>query len=284
MRENWDDLRFVLAVAEEGSVNGAARRLGVNHATVLRRIAAYEDAVEMPVFDKTARGYAVSGPLKQVIDATREVERAVHSVGRMLQGARAPLTGEVRITSTDSFCNAILPDILTRLRVSEPELRLELFNTNQHLDLARTHADVAIRPAESPPDGLVGEAVARFTFGLYRAAGHRGDDWLGMAGQLRNTVPGRWLGAQTTIAPVIAADSFLTLKELVLHGQGRAILPDYLAKDDARLEYIPGLIPEMAVNIWVLSHADLADIPRFARVRAALGRELGALAPRLVRT
>ena len=40
--ENWDDLRFVLAVAETGTVSGAARLLGVNHATVLRRVAAFE--------------------------------------------------------------------------------------------------------------------------------------------------------------------------------------------------------------------------------------------------
>ncbi|MCB2152823.1 MAG: LysR family transcriptional regulator, partial [Rhodobacteraceae bacterium] len=58
-RDNWDDLRFVLAVAEEGSVSGAARRLGVNHATVLRRIAAFEEATGVEIFDKTARGYAV---------------------------------------------------------------------------------------------------------------------------------------------------------------------------------------------------------------------------------
>ena len=48
MRENWDDLRFVLAVAEEGTVSAAARRLRVNHATVLRRVAAYEAATGNP--------------------------------------------------------------------------------------------------------------------------------------------------------------------------------------------------------------------------------------------
>ena len=55
MRENWDDLRFVLAVAEEGTVSAAARRLRVNHATVLRRVAAYEAATGLVLFDRTAR-------------------------------------------------------------------------------------------------------------------------------------------------------------------------------------------------------------------------------------
>ncbi len=58
--DNWDDLRYVLAVAETGSVSGAARRLGVNHATVLRHVAAYEARHGIELFDKSARGYAVS--------------------------------------------------------------------------------------------------------------------------------------------------------------------------------------------------------------------------------
>ena len=77
MRDNWDDLRYVLAVAEEGSVSGAARRLGVNHATVLRRIAAFEEAADLSLFEKGPQGYDVPPDLDRIIAATREVDEAV---------------------------------------------------------------------------------------------------------------------------------------------------------------------------------------------------------------
>ena len=114
-RINWDDLRFVLAVAEEGSVSGAARRLGVNHATVLRRVAAYEAAAGVEIFAKTARGYTVPEAYDALIEAAREVDRAVQAVGRMVHGARSPLSGEIRVTATDSLCQTVLPKIVASL-------------------------------------------------------------------------------------------------------------------------------------------------------------------------
>ncbi len=56
-KENWDDLRYILAVAEHGSVSATARHLGVNHATVLRHVAAFEARHQIELFEKSARGY-----------------------------------------------------------------------------------------------------------------------------------------------------------------------------------------------------------------------------------
>ena len=88
---NWDNLRFVLSVAEHGSVSGAAKALGINHATVLRRVAAFEEAHGGPVFEKTATGYRVLPDRARVIEAAREVANAVLSVERLMHGARAPV-------------------------------------------------------------------------------------------------------------------------------------------------------------------------------------------------
>ena len=281
-RNNWDDLRFILAVAEEGSVSAAARRLGVNHATVLRRVAAYEAAAGFEIFDKTARGYVVPGARKRIIDAAREVDRAVQAVGRMLQGARAPLAGDVRVTSTDSFCLCVLPPIVARLRHASPDLRIELLCSNSHLDLARTHADVTVRPAMKLPDDLVGVSAAMLGFGLFRARGAKGEAWLGISGPASRSRVGQWIAAEVDPARIVAtADSFLVLRELAAEGQGMAILPDFLGAEDARLERVAGRMPEMAVDIWVASHADLADVPRIAQTRRALTRALAAVAGRL---
>lgn len=282
MRENWDDLRFVLAVAEEGSVNAAARRLGVNHATVLRRVAAYEQATGIEIFDKTARGYVVSGAHKRVIEAAREVDRAVQSVARALQGIRAPLTGDVRVTSTDTFCQHVLPSIVSDLRIASPELRIELLCTNTHLDLARTHADITVRPTDKLGDDLIGEIGAKLGFGLFRKKGGETTDWLGICGPLSRSVIGRWMEGGLDPARIVAcADSFPVLREMAAAGQGMAPMPYFLGREDDRLEEVKGVIPDVSVDIWVASHADLADVPRIAETRRAFAVALGKMAPRL---
>lgn len=270
--ENWDDLRFVLAVVDEGSVSAAARRLGVNHATVLRRIAAFEEAAGTIIFDKTARGYSIPADRGRIVDAAREVDRAVQTVVRLMEGARAPLTGEVRITSTDSFCQVLLPAILSEISRAAPEVRFQLLSSNAHLDLGRIEADITVRPTARLPDELVGLKAGTLVFRLYRARG--ADDalpWLGLAGQLSRTVPARWMAEHVPESEIGAgADSFLTLREMAFLGLGKAILPASIGDNEPRLGPMPNLYPGQVVDIWVASHADLASVPRIALMRRLL--------------
>lgn len=280
-QESWDDLRYVLAVAEAGTVSGAARRLGVNHATVLRRVAAFEARAGVALFTRTARGYAVPADRARLIEAAREAEAAMQAVARMLGGLRAPPTGGLRVTSTDSLCQMLLPPILAGLRREAPGLRVELLCSNGHLDLLRAHADITVRPAQALPDDLVGEPAARLGFAPYAAEG-AGEGWLGLAGPLARSLPGRWLADAVEPSRLAAsADSFLVLRELAAAGLGTAILPCFLADGDPRLRRRDGLAPPMAVQIWVASHADLADVPRLARLRANIAAALGREAERL---
>lgn len=283
VRQNWDDLRFILAVAEEGSLNGAARRLGVNHATVLRRIAAFERAVGTEIFDKTARGYAVPGDKSRVIDAAREVDEAVQSVVRMLAGVRAPLSGEVRVTTTDSLSLYLLPDVIADIAKTAPELKVEIVTSNMPLDLGRSHADITVRPTSTLPEHLVGDAVAQLGFGAYHAADIPPDGrWIGLTGRLTASVAGRWQAENIPSDSVTgAADSFLVLREMAAHGLGATILPHLIAADDPRLTPAPDLMPSVYVDIWVAAHADLVAIPRIARLRAMLAKGVAARAARL---
>lgn len=281
-RENWDDLRFVLAVAGAGSVSGAARQLGVNHATVLRRIAAYEDRHGVEIFDKTARGYAIADDRLRVIDAAREVETAVRAVESTIRGSQAPLRGVVRVTSTDTFCHVVLPATLARLQGQADELRIDLLSTNAHLDLSRLHADITVRPTQSLGDDLAGEVAAKMGFDVYGAAGSAGESWLGLSGSLGRSRVAEWMASQLPGSTIVgSADSFLTLRELVAAGIGQAILPCVLGDDDARLQRRRGILPDLSVDVWVASHNDLLDVPRIRAVRQLLVAALVDQADRL---
>lgn len=284
MADDWDDLRFVLAVAEEGTVSGAARRLAVNHATVLRRIAQFEERVGSVLFDKTPRGYALPADRARIVDAVREVDRAVLLVHRLISGARAPLSGDVRITSTDSFCQILLPPLLAQISVEAPDLRAILVSSNAYVDLGRSQADVTVRPTQKLSDELTGSRAASLGFALYAsaAANPLPERWLSLTGQLERTVPARWM-AEHVAAELQGdgADSFLTLRALAGLGRGMAILPCFLGDADGQLQRVEGRMPPMAVDIWVASHSDLAQVPRIALMRRLLSEAIAAEAPRL---
>lgn len=259
---NWDNLRFVLAVAEDGSVSAAARRLGVNHATVLRRVAAFEEEQGGPVFEKTATGYRVLPDRATVIDAARDVANSVLVVERLMHGARAPLRGVVRVASTDSLCQMVLPPLIAELNRLSPELRVDLMSSNGHLDFSRLQADITVRPAERLPEDMTGEICTRFAFHPYGAPGVE-NRWLGLTGPLARSNPARWITANVAPEAIVAgADSFLVLREMARAGMGLAVLPGYVGDSCPGLERRDGLMPASSVPVWVATYGALRQVPR----------------------
>lgn len=269
MRANWDDLRYVLAVAERGSVSAAARALGVNHATVLRRIAAFEEAHGAPIFDRGPQGYTVPPDRLRVIEAAREAAAAIDTVNRLIRGAEAQITGTLRITSTDSLCIGVLPEVVAGLQAALAGLRIDLVSTNAHLDLGRLGADISIRPALRLPDDMRGEQAGVLGFAVYAAPGAP-DIWLGLRGVLQRAAVGALVEGETGAG----SDSFVVLRELAARGLGRTILPCCLGEPDLRLRRIETGLDLPLVPVWVASHPDLADSPRLSRLRRRIVRAL----------
>lgn len=268
-RSNWDDLRFVIAVAEHRTLSAAARALGVNHATVLRRVQAFEEAQGGPVFSRTGQGYEILPDRQRVIDAARDVAGAVETVSRLMRGATAPMRGTVRISATDTFCTTILPKIAARIMAGSEGLRIEVSNSNTHADFARMQADIAVRPTTSLPPEMRGELACGLGFAVYAAPGAADGPWLGLAGPLAKSALADWMARRVDPSDIGAgADSFVTLRDLARQGLGRAILPCILG--DATTELTRHGERLMEVPIWVASHVERADSPRLRLLRGRL--------------
>lgn len=278
---NWDDLRFVLAVADEGSVASAGRVLGVNHATVLRRIAAFETRHGLKVFEKTPTGYRVSADRRGLIEALREAGDAFGQVERLIEAERPNRSSSIRITSTDAFCHYVLGPIVARLS-KEITTGISILSSNAHLDFERLQADITVRPAMKLPDELAGIHAANFRFGVFSALESE-DAWLGLEGAIGRSRAGEWLreGKRANRLSV-SSDSFVMLAALAAEGRGRAILPVFVGKAWPGLQMIdiPSDLP--AAPIWVASHVDLLDSGRLRRARTYLAEGLAAVEPHLM--
>jgi DNA-binding transcriptional LysR family regulator len=272
----WNDLRYVLAVAEAGSLAGAARTLGVNHTTVLRRVSAFERQLGLRLFERLPTGYVLTAGGEELIAAARHVDDTIIALERKLAGQDLRLTGTVRITTTDSLMGSILPDILAGFRNAHPGIKVEIAISNTLFNLSKRDADVAIRPAGNPPETLVGRSVAKIAFAVYGSsdylaasgkskplADHR---WVAPDDSLTATSLARWMRAELPHSEVILrADSLLALKLAAEAGLGLAALPCYLGDTSSGLVCVHAPIKAMETELWILTHDDLRHT---ARIRA----------------
>jgi DNA-binding transcriptional LysR family regulator len=277
---DWDDLRFVLAVADSGSLNRAASTLRVNRTTVLRRINAFERKHGVRLFDRLASGYTLTDAGDEILAAARGFENAIVSIERKLAGQDSRAEGLVRVTTTDTLLASVLATPLATFKQEQPGITLDVTTSNAFANLSKRDADVAIRPAIDPPEFLMGRRVSSVAFAVYAASSldTSSERWIGPDDTLASTSVARWMrSGMPTVRPEIRADSLVSMRELCAASAGLAALPCYLGDSDARLVRVRPPVAEMTTALWVLTHPDLA---RTARVRllmdhvsAALGRQ-----------
>jgi len=271
----WSDLEYIFCVATTGSVAAAARKLGVNHTTVLRRVQAYEQSINIRIFERLRTGYRPTPEGGAFLDAARAIETAVDDLNRKVAGSEARLSGTVTVTSTDTIVPMCI-DALTTFQNQNPNVVVNVCVTNLHLNLDRRESDIAVRASSNPPAHLVGEHACDLGFGIYATSEMTKKfaqvpinqrPWIGMEVPLSGSVVGEWMTQH--IAPehiLFRANSFNTLRDLAETGVCQAILPRHVGDSSDRLLRLPLSTPLPTTGIWVLSHEDVLRAPR---VRAA---------------
>jgi len=285
---DWDDLRFVLAVARAGSLAGAARALKVNHTTVLRRLAAYEARIGARLFERLPSGYVPTAAGETMIGELVAIDTAIHDAERRAAGQDRRITGTVRLSTTDTLMASILPSALGQMRAMHPGITLEVSTANAFAILTRREADVAVRPTTTPSETLIGRRIAGLGYAIYAAPSYLAGfavgaplshhAWLGPDGSLRETVAARWLRVNLRdVAPVAQADSYVALRELAAAGLGVALLPCYLGDMSPGLVRLPRAATlDLGSALWLLTHEDLRRVARIDAVVTGLTRTLSA--------
>src|SRR4051812_4654749 len=165
-RLDWEDLRFFLALARNGTLSAAARELRVNHATVARRAASLEEVLGRVLFDRRASGYLLTADGKAVLDEARIMDESALSVLRRLDGG-TQVSGPVRLATGRVLAERFLIDRLRAFHDRYPAIDLEVIGGSRLVSLARRDADIALRFGSSKDSELVMRKVAKIAFGFY---------------------------------------------------------------------------------------------------------------------
>lgn len=278
---HWDDLRFVLALARNGTVTAAAQSLGVTHTTVSRRVRAFEKRRGVRLFDRLPEGWVVTPAGEVVTGIAEEMEERVLVLDRDLTGRDVRLQGPLRFTTVDSFLWWLAPDLDAFVQ-AYPDVWVEVFATTTAVSLARREADVALRMTNDPPEHLVGRRVGHLAYAVYgarRLVERIGPDtplgeypWVAWDARLGARLTERWMAQNVPNARIVLRlDATSAMMASVVGGVGLAHLTCIDADANPDLVRLTGPIPGFGLDLWMLLHPDLR---RTARVRVFM-QEVG---------
>ena len=281
----WDDLRFVIAIERERSLSGAGRRLSLSHATVYRRLEALERRLGVRLFERGRHGYSPTAAGEQLCSTAARVEAEVAAAELRIAGQDLKPEGTVRVSATDTMCAGMLMPILRDFQARFPSIGLEVVISDQLSNLSKREADVALRATNSPQEALHGKKLGTIAQAVYGPVGHLASsdktqrwadhNWIGTDVTLPHPPLEKWmakngLGERTNCR----VSTLLGMRDAMLAGIGLAVLPCYLCDPDPRLVRIGKPLPEMATELWFLTHPDLKDV---ARIDAFLGFVAGEI-------
>lgn len=170
--QQWDDVRFFLAVARAGSLSAAARTLGVGHVTVGRRVALLERRLGVTLLIRTPDGLAITAAGQAIVQQCAAMETAALTIERVAAGGDTLVAGSVRVTMTEALACQLIGPVIAALRPAHPELRIDLALGVRSLDIARREADLAVRFARPTAPELVTRKLGEVGFSLYAAPGY----------------------------------------------------------------------------------------------------------------
>lgn len=285
----WDDLRFILAIGKEGSLSGAARRLGVNHATVFRRLKGMEDSIGVRLFERQPDGYVATTAGAEAIEIAEELEEKVATLERRIIGRDCKPSGTVRLTTVESILLEVFPPMVDRFRAKHPEIELELISSTAQLNLSRRDADVAVRATTTPPELLVGRRLAGIASAAYAPLSYEPPEgladlgrlpWIGYDESLAHLKAARWLtrflGEKP---PAIRVNSVLSVKTMVEAGVGVGFMPCFMGDISDKLQRVVDPDQRWSSELWILTHPDLRHVPRVRAVMDHFAEEIAVLRP-----
>ncbi len=288
---DWDDVRYFLAAARGGSVRAAAKSLGVNHATVLRRIAQLEEHLGAQMFEKLPSGYRPTAAGEEVLEFANQMEASSHQLETRVFGRDQSVRGLLRVTLPPFLATHLLmPDIADFARL-HPDIEMEIVSTGDVVNLTNREADVAIRMVSDRkklplnlhglkgPDLLAGVYMSRDRLAAWRAGaaepirpivigGQAVPDWFDKGDVRATGVPFRTPDADAQIAAA-------------RQGIGMTRLPCFVGDADHLLARVPGIDLKSPATIWLLTQGEARKTKRVRLFTEFISYRLAAYAPLL---
>ena len=285
---DWNNLRYFLELARTGTLAGAARRLGVEHTTVSRRIQALEKEVGEMLFAREAGGHRLTEAGRHLLPGVEAMEAAVLGVERLAPTPGSGPSGVVRVGATEGFGTLILAPHLARLTQKHPQLSIDLLALPRMLHLSRREADIVISLERPKRGSVIVTKLADYQLRLYgqreylarrplvaRREDLRHHDFISYVDDLLFSKELQFIDQLWPPERFALRSTSITAQyEAVRAGAGLAVLPAFLADRDPILARV---LPHEAVFTRTFWMSMPAEGKHLARMQAVWGflKEVG---------
>lgn len=289
---DWNSLRAFILTARHGSTLKAARALGVNQTTVMRRIADLEQTLGLKLFHRHQQGYRLSADGEALLPLADAMERQANALLDKVEERRRQLRGALRITATELAVAKLVAPAVAALREQHPHILVEIIATDARLDLASGEADIAIRAGgANEQDGIVRRRVMESAWGIYASRSFiaKNGEPLSEAdvatlpiiagdGSMAATAPNVWLLSLADEAKIsYRSNSVSGLLAATKAGIGLCALPALAASSEPDL-ILCAALPNFAAPVWLCYHESRKDDPLLRRASSFLGDRIAELA------
>jgi DNA-binding transcriptional LysR family regulator len=276
---DWSLVRSFLAVLDQGSLLSAARQLQSSQPTIGRHIKELETQLDVVLFERTGRGLIPTESALRLADSARQMQSGADHLSRSVLGSDKSTAGTVRITASQPVACFVLPPLLAQMRLSLPEIQVELVASNSVSNLLKREADIAVRMVQPEQASVIARRVGSVAL---RACAHK--DYLRRRGVPRqppdllmhdligsDRSDGILKGFASHGLPVtrnhfaIRTDDLIVVWQAVRAGLGIGFVSEHLIRTDSAV--VP-VLPKLGIHplpVWLAVHK---EVRTSARIRA----------------
>jgi len=293
MSFDWNLLKTFAAVTEHGSLAAAAHALASSQPTMSRHIAALEDDLGVPLFDRTGRRLELTPNGVELQEHARQMATAANRFSLAAVGRSETIAGTIRISASEIVASYILPDILTRLHRAEPAIEIELVATDRTENLLRREADIAIRMFRPDQYDVIARKIGEFQIAAFAANTYleqRGEPET-LADLLNHDIIGYDRSDQILMGFRDAGyevdrqffrfrcDNQVVAWKMVVAGFGVGFMQAGIGDAEPHVKRIPIADNDLpTLPIWLAAHTELKTSHRVRRVFDFLATELSRVA------
>lgn len=276
MAPNWNDYRFFLAVARTGRLSTAGRQLGVDHATVMRRIKTLEDNLKTILFDRAPSGYTLTSAGNQLVSIAERMEAealtAQETIGFQLEN----FSGTVRIGIPDGIAAYIVVEAAQKVCDMYPHIEIQLVALPQKFSLSKREVDFVITVSPPEKGRLRIQKIADYRLHIYGTKSYLNKNppiekledlkKLRGIGYVRDLIFDKALDyvhlIDPTFHPHLTSTSIHVQYHAICNGAGVGILPDFMANHNKRLIKVLPIDISLTRTFWYVVQDDYAQLER----------------------